>query len=78
MPSMYVKSIVLCRNHKLSLLPHVTPCSLLLPLLSLVTPCYPLLPHFTPCYPLLAHFTPCYPCYPMLPQVTQENNQLLM
>ena len=41
----------------------ITPCYLLLPLLplvTLVTPCYPLLP-------LLPLVTPCYPCYRLLP-----------
>ena len=33
----------------------------MLPLVTLVTPCYPLLPHVTPCYPLLPLVTPCYP-----------------
>ena len=37
---------------------------------------YPLLPLVpvvtlvTPCYPLLPLFTPCYPCYPLIPLVT--------
>ena len=59
--------------------PIVTPCYLLLPLVTSCYPYYPLLPLLpliTPCYPCYTLFqfvtpitlvTPSYPCYPLLP-----------